>query len=248
MDTSAVRNVWTSGAVPRSSAFKEGVRDGLPIALGYFAVSFSLGIAARKAGLSIMQGIVASLLNNASAGEYAGFTSIGEDAPYLEIALITLVANARYLLMSTSLSQKFSPDTPLWVRFSIGYDVTDELFGLYVNQKGDLTPRYAFSAMAVVIPAWAIGTGLGIYAGEVLPVRLVSALSVSLYGMFLAIVIPPARKDRVVGILVVLSFLSSWVMSRLPLSSGTTTIILTVVLSALAAFFAPVKENGDEAA
>ena len=107
-----------------------GIRDGIPIGLGYFAVSFSLGIAARKAGLSPFQGFLASLFNNASAGEYAAFTLIAANAGYLQVAIITLIANARYLLMSCALAQRFSPDTPFFHRFLIGYDVTDELFGI----------------------------------------------------------------------------------------------------------------------
>lgn len=123
--------------------FCEGMRDGVPIALGYFAVSFSLGIAARTAGFTPLQGFVASLLNNASAGEYAAFALIASGATYLEVAIITLIANARYLLMSCSLSQKFAPDTPLRHRLLVGYDVTDELFGLAISYDGWLDPRFS---------------------------------------------------------------------------------------------------------
>ena len=112
--------------------FCEGMRDGVPIALGYFAVSFSLGIAARKAGLTPVQGFFASLLNNASAGEYAAFALIASGATYLEVAIITLIANARYLLMSCALAQRFAPGTPFFHRLIIGYDVTDELFGITI--------------------------------------------------------------------------------------------------------------------
>ena len=116
----------------------EGMRDGFPIALGYFAVSFSLGIAARNAGLTPVQGFWASLLNNASAGEYAAFTLIAAKATYWEVAVITLIANARYLLMSCALAQRFSPETPFFHRLLIGYDVTDELFGIAIAQEGFL--------------------------------------------------------------------------------------------------------------
>ena len=103
----------TTTMSPRREAFMDGLRDGMPIALGYFVVSFTLGIAARNAGLTPFEGFLASLFNNASAGEYAAFTIIAADAPYLELAIMTLVANARYLLMSCVVSQKFSPDTNL---------------------------------------------------------------------------------------------------------------------------------------
>ena len=112
--------------------FCEGMRDGVPIALGYFAVSFSLGIAARRAGFTPFQGFLVSLLNNASAGEYAAFAIIMANATYLEVAVITLIANARYLLMSCALAQRFAPGTPFWHRLVIGYDVTDELFGITI--------------------------------------------------------------------------------------------------------------------
>ena len=156
-----------------------GIRDGIPIGLGYFAVSFSLGIAARKTGLSPFQGFLASLFNNASAGEYAAFTLIAANAGYLQVAIITLIANARYLLMSCALAQRFSPDTPFFHRFLIGYDVTDELFGITIARPGWLNPYYTYGAILVAAPAWSIGTALGIIAGNLLPLRAVSALSVA---------------------------------------------------------------------
>ena len=204
--------------------FCDGMRDGVPIALGYFAVSFSLGIAARKAGFTPFQGFLVSLLNNASAGEYAAFALIMANATYFEVAVITLIANARYLLMSCALAQRFAPETPFWHRLLIGYDVTDELFGITIARPGNL-----------------------------LPLRVVSALSVALYGMFLAIIIPPARKDRIVAVLVVISFALSFLCSYLPgisaLSEGTRTILLTVAISGAAAVLFPVRqeENEDDA-
>ena len=182
----------------RRRVFLAGVRDGVPIGLGYLAVAFSLGIAARNAGLNAFQGFLISLLNNASAGEYAAFTVIAADSGFLEMALITLITNARYLLMSCSLSQKFSPDTPLYHRLLVGYDVTDELFGIAIARPGYLDPFYSYGAFLPAIPGWAIGTALGVTAGSILPARLVSALSVALFGMFLAIIIPPSKKNPVV--------------------------------------------------
>ena len=148
-----------SGGVTHSHtpALVRGMRDGIPIGLGYLAVAFSLGIAARNAGLNAFQGFLVSILNNASAGEYAGFTTIAADASYLEIAIVTLIANARYLLMSCSLSQKFAPDTPLRHRLLVGYDVTDELFGLAISYDGWLDPHYMYGAILVAAPSWAVG-------------------------------------------------------------------------------------------
>ena len=227
----------------------EGMRDGFPIALGYFAVSFSLGIAARNAGLTPMQGFWASLLNNASAGEYAAFTLIAAKATYWEVAVITLIANARYLLMSCALAQRFAPETPFFHRLIVGYDVTDEIFGITIARPGYLNPYYTYGAILLAAPAWAIGTALGIMAGNALPLRIVSALSVALYGMFLAIIIPPARMNRIVAGLVALSFALSFACEYLPgvavLSSGTRTILLTVLISGAAAVLFPVKQEAD---
>ena len=229
----------------RRSVYFEGLRDGFPIGLGYFAVSFSLGIAARNAGLTVAQGLLSSLLCNASAGEYALFTLIGSGAACVEIALATLIINARYLLMSCALSQRMSPDMPFYHRFFIGFDVTDELFGITIARPGCVEPRYFYGAMTASIPLWAAGTALGIFMGNLLPARIVSALSVALYGMFLAIIIPPARKDRAVAVVVTLSFATSFAAAYLPvlsdLSGGTRTILLTILLSAGAAILHPVK-------
>lgn len=236
--------------IQKTTVFLQGVRDGIPVALGYLAVSFSLGIMAKGAGLSPLQGFIASLLNNASAGEYAGFTAIAANAAYAEVALITLIANARYLLMSCALSQRISPETKSWHRLIIGFDVTDELFGLAVAREGWLPPWYFYGTMLLPLLGWSSGTALGIVAGNVLPARIVTALSVALYGMFLAVVIPPSRKSRVVAGLVLVSFLASFAVSRLlpGLSSGMRTIVLTVVICSAAALLFPVREETQDAA
>ena len=227
--------------------FCEGMRDGVPIALGYFAVSFSLGIAARNAGLTPIQGFFASLFNNASAGEYAAFSLIAAGATYLEVAIITLIANARYLLMSCALAQKFAPGTPFFHRLIIGYDVTDELFGITIARPGYLNPFYTYGAIALAAPAWAMGTALGIIAGNLLPVRVVSALSVALYGMFLAVIIPAARKSKVILGVVAVSMGASLLLASIPLfaqlAEGTRIILITVGISAGAALLFPVKEE-----
>ena len=232
--------------------FIQGMRDGIPIGLGYLAVSFSLGIAARNVGMNAFQGFLVSILNNASAGEYAGFTVIGADAAYLEIILVTLIANARYLLMSCALSQKLHSSTKLIHRLIVGYDVTDEIFGISIAREGYLNPFYSYGAIAVAAPAWSIGTAIGVMVGNVLPASLVSALSVALFGMFIAIIIPPAKKDKVVAAIVIVCFASSYAFSVLPvissLSEGTRTIILTVAISAAAALLFPRKEDGVDAA
>lgn len=232
---------------PRSRAFLEGLHDGIPIGLGYFAVAFSLGIICRSSGLSVLQGFLASLLNNTSAGEFAAITLIGAGAGYVEIALVTLIANARYLLMSCALSQRFAEGTPFVHRLGVAFAVTDELFGIAIARPGMLNPWYYYGAMAAAIPGWSSGTALGIIAGSELPARLVSALSVALYGMFLAVIIPPARQSRVILTVVAVSFAASLIANYWPLlaalSGGTRTILLTAVISAAAALLHPVKQE-----
>ena len=227
-------------------ALAEGFRDGIPIGLGYFVVSFTLGIMARHVGLTPFQGFLASLLNNASAGEYVGFALIANHAPYIEIAIMTFIANARYLLMSTVLSQKFSPNMPFYHRIFVGFDVTDEIFGISVARKGWLNPFYNYGAMLTALPGWSIGTALGIIAGNILPPSAVSALSVALYGMFIAIIIPPARKDKVVAVCVAVSFAASYLSDKFLkgiVSAGTQTIFLTVIIAGAAAILYPIKEQ-----
>ncbi len=228
-------------------AFLLGMKHGIPIGLGYFAVAFSLGIAAKRAGLSAIQGFVASFLCNASAGEYVGFTLIAAGAGYLELALATLVANARYLLMSCAMSQRLSPNLPLAHRFLMAYDITDELFGIAIARQGYLNPFYTYGAMTVALPSWALGTMFGVIAGNLLPLRLVSAFSVALYGMFIAVIVPPARESKVVFFLILSCFAASYGATCLPLikelSEGTRTIMLTVVLASIVAILFPIKED-----
>ncbi len=230
--------------------FRRGLHDGIPIALGYFAVAFALGISAKQAGLTALQATLASLLCNASAGEYAGFTVIAAQAPYLEMAIITLIINARYLLMSASLSQKISPDTAFGHRLLVGFVITDEIFGASVTQPGKLNPFYNYGLALISLSCWALGTCLGVVVGSILPALLVTALGVGIYGMFLAIVIPPARTNPVIRGLVLLSMVLSFLCSRLPmistLSEGSRIILLTVLLSLGAALLFPIPEESQD--
>lgn len=227
--------------------FRQGMRDGFPIGLGYLAVSFSLGITARDAGITPTQGFLMSLLCNASAGQYVGISLIAAGATLLEVALATLVTNLRYILMSCALSQRMHPKTPLRHRIAMGYDINDEVFGITIARPGYLDPWYTYGALVTSVPFWATGTTLGIIAGNVLPHPLVSAFSVALYGMFLAVIVPPAKKDKVVLGLVLAGFAASFAAGYIPafsdLAEGTRNMILTVLLSALAALFFPRKEE-----
>ncbi len=236
----------------RKQIFLQGVKAGIPIGLGYFAVSFSLGILAKSIGMTPFQAALMSLLNNASAGEYMGLTMIAAQATLGEMALATLITNARYLLMSCAMSQRMDPKTPFIHRLLMSFDITDEIFGATIARPGYLSPWYMYGAMVPAIPGWTVGTALGTLAGSILPLRVVSAFSVALYGMFIAIFIPPARKEKPVALLVVLAFALSFAFSRLPvvsdLSDGTRTIILTVILAAGAAVLFPRKDEEEEAA
>ena len=230
--------------------YKKGFRDGIHIGLGFFAVAFSLGIMAQKSGLTAFQAMLTAALTNASAGGYAGFELIGANAPYWQMALMQLIVNARYLLMSCALSQKFSPQTSLLHRSIVAFDVTDEIFGISIAQKGYLNPFYNYGAMSIAIPGWALGTFFGVLMGDILPARIVSALSVCLYGMFLAIIIPPAKQNKVVAGAGIIAFVTSFAFATLPLlktiPEGMRVIILTVAISLLAAIFFPVKEDEDD--
>lgn len=233
--------------------YKEGLRDGIPIALGYLAVSFSLGIAAKNYGLTAVQATVMSITNSTSAGEFAAIAAIGAGTSIVELAIMQFVINLRYMLMSCVLSQKIDKDAPYYHRFIMGGGITDEIFGISAA-RNKLNPFYTYGAMSTAIPAWALGTCLGVIMGNILPVNVVSALSVALYGMFVAIIVPPSRDNKILGAVVIVAMLVSLSVEYIPvicnISSGTKVIILTVIISAIAALLFPVKdeEAGDKEA
>ena len=157
---------------------KKGIHNGMPIALGYLAVSFTLGIAAKNAGLTALQAALASITCHASAGEFAGFTLIAALAAYTEIAVMELIINARYFLMSCALSQTLDNKMPFFHRLIMGLFVTDEIFGLTVSVPEKLNPAYMYGMVLVASPAWVLGTYFGVLFGNILPANIVSALSV----------------------------------------------------------------------
>ena len=230
-------------------ALKEGLRAGIPIGLGYFAVAFSLGVLVIKAGLNPVEGGIVSLFCNASAGEYAGFTVIASGGSFLLLALMTLVANARYLLMSSAVSQRIKPGISFGHRMLMGLYVTDEIFGVSMGRPGYLNPWFTYGCAMVASPLWALGTALGCIAGDVLPVRVVSALSVALFGMFLAVIVPAAKKHRLILGIILACFALSSIATYCPgirnLSEGVRTIILTIVISTACALIFPRSEEDD---
>lgn len=233
--------------------FLRGLRDGVPIGLGYFAVAFALGIKAVGAGMTALESTLMSLFNLTSAGEAAAIALIGAGTTYVELAFTQLVINMRYLLMSCSLSQKIDGRTSLLHRFLIGFGVTDEIFGISMAVPDKLSPAYSYGAMAVAVPGWTLGTLFGAVLGNVLPDRAVTALSVALYAMFLAIILPPARKSKVIAGLVAVSMAASAGLCFLVehfsitwLTEGFRIILLTVVIAAVAAVLFPVKDEEGE--
>ena len=211
--------------------FVKGLKNGIPIALGYFAVAFTLGIQAKNAGITAFQSAVASFGLHASAGEYIAFTLFG--------------ANATIFVMV--MMEKIPADTPIWKRLIMGYFITDEIFGASISVAGKLDPYYTFGLAAVASPAWCVGTALGVLMGNALPIRVVSALSVGLYGMFMACIIPEGKKNKIVAGVIVVSFVLSYIFNTLSvfagISSGVKIMILTVIISLAAAILFPVKEE-----
>ncbi len=234
----------------KTTFFLRGIRDGLPIAIGYFAVAFALGIRATAAGLMPWQSALLSFLNLTSAGEAAGIVLLGAGTTYVELAFTQLVINIRYLLMSCSLSQKFAPEVNVLHRLLVGYGITDEIFGVSAAQDAPLSPYYNYGAIAVAAPGWTLGTLLGAVMGDILPVRAVAALGVALYAMFLAVILPPARKSRIIAGLVAVSMAASagltFICQHFSLTrftEGFRIIALTVTISLVAAILFPVKEK-----
>ncbi len=232
------------------SHWKSGARDGVPICFGYFTVAFTFGIMAKNAGLTPFQAVLMSVTNLASAGQFAALGLIGASSGFLELALTQVVLNARYCLMSCSLSQKFNEKTALLHRFGVAHGVTDEIFGVSVCKEGKINPFYNYGLMSVAIPGWALGTFCGVVSGGILPERVVSALSIALYGMFMAVIIPPAKHNKWLSFIIFLSMLMSLLFAKLSvfshISAGFRIIILTVLIAGVAAIFFPIKEDCHE--
>lgn len=227
--------------------WKRGFKNGIPIAMGYFAVSFTFGILANQSGLNPFEAVFMSATNLTSAGQFAGLTLIASAATIIEVALTQFIINSRYLLMSFALSQKIDSSTPFFHRLFMAHGITDEIFGVSVTVPGKLSPYYVYGLMSAAIPGWALGTLFGVISSDILPERLNSALSIALFGMLLAVIIPPAKENKVILGLIVSSMVLSLLFAVLPIvqsiSSGMKIIILTIVIASVAAFFFPVKEE-----
>lgn len=223
--------------------FKNGLADGIPIGLGYLSVSFSFGISAVTKGVSALAATVISMTNLTSAGQVAGLGIIAAAGTLLEMALAQLVINMRYALMSLSLSQKLDADFAAPHRFLASFGITDEIFAVASGKSKEITPSYMYGLILIPFLCWSIGTLLGGIAGSVLPEILRSALGIAIYGMFIAIFIPPARKSAGVLTVVIISAAISCCIRYIPLlshiSSGFSVIICTLAASAAGAILFP---------
>lgn len=233
--------------------FTAGIRDGIPIALGYLSVSFTFGIMAVLGGLPVWAALLISMTNLTSAGQFAGLNLMLAGGSYFEAAATQLVINMRYALMSVSLSQKLTDVVGTLNRMGIAYGVTDEIFAVSTTKAGTVGPKYMYGLILMPYIGWSLGTLLGGISGMILPESIRSALGIAIYAMFIAIVIPPSKESRAVLAVVVAAAILSSVLTWTPvlsqISSGFSIIICTLVCAGAAAFFAPINtEEKEEAA
>ena len=229
--------------------FKTGVKDGLPIGLGYFSVSVAFGVQASLAGLPILISVLISMTNLTSAGQLAGLQIIASAGTFIEIILTQLVINSRYFLMSITLSQKTDESFTLPMRLFCSAGITDEIFAVSSNKKGNVSSKYFLGLMLLPYVGWTLGTLTGALAGNFLPAFISSALGIALYAMFIAIIVPPSTKSLGVLAVVVLSAGISCLFYYVPLlnkvSTGIATIITALISATIIAILFPKKTEDD---
>lgn len=230
--------------------FKEGIKDGFPICVGYFSVSIAFGLSSVQMGMPAWLAVLTSLTNLTSAGQFAGATLLMAHANYLEVIVTVFVINMRYFFMSFSVSQKLAEKFPIRKRLIAGFGITDEIFAVSMQRKGALTFPYMLGLMLTPIAGWTLGTLSGAVANSILPTVLTDAMGIALYAMFIAIVVPPAKEEKNVMIAVLMAIVASYLFAYLPglrnLSSGWATIIITISVSAVAAVMFPVETKEAE--
>ena len=228
--------------------FQQGLADGLPICLGYLSVSFGVGLLAARAGMSVFQAVILSLTNLTSAGQAAGIEVIAAQGTLAEIALTQFVINLRYALMGLSLSQTLATSFRVPQRLLVSYGITDEVFGVSASKDGELYPSYMYGMILIATAGWTAGTFFGAVAGEVLPVSLTNALGIMLYGMFIAIIIPAARKDHKVFCVILIAVGCSLVFRYLLpfVTSGFAVIFCALISSVIGALLFPVPEEPEK--
>ncbi len=229
--------------------FKQGLKDGIPIFLGYFAVSFAFGIFCITNGLTPLVAIITSLTNVTSAGQFAGVKLMVALAPYIEILLTVLLINLRYSLMSIALTQKLDDNTKAYQKLIFGFGVTDEVFAV-ASQKEKVTAKYMYGLILLPIVGWTLGTALGCFLSDVLPNRILDALGISLYAMFIAIIIPEARKKLSVFLVVLLAAGLGVLFYYTPylkeISIGFQIIISTIIAAVFGAIVFPINEEEEK--
>ena len=229
----------------KKSEFLRGLAAGIPIALGYLSVSFAFGIRAVHSGLTFIEATVISLTNLTSAGQVAGVDVIASGGSLVEMAVVQLTINLRYALMGISLSQKRDKSFTLPHRIAAAYGITDEIFAVCSTMDEPLTPAYMYGTICIATLGWTSGTFIGGFAGQALPAKAAAALGIVIYGMFIAIIVPPSTKSRSVLFVVifaaVLSIACKYLLTRL--SGGFAVIICAIASSAAAAVIFPLKEE-----
>ena len=231
--------------------YRRGLLHGLPIALGYISVSFAFGIQATSLGLSPLQATLISLTNMTSAGQLAGLQLMAAGAPLMEMALTQLTINLRYALMSLSLSQKLDGTMNTLHRLLLSFGNTDEVFAVASQQPGKIGRAYLYGLTNGPWLGWTLGTLLGALAGSVLPEAVTNALGIAIYGMFIAIILPPFRRQREVRAVVIIAVALSCLMTLLPalsfISDGFRIILCAIAASALGAWLMPQPEEDEQA-
>jgi len=227
--------------------FKRGVKDGMPIAVGYLSVSFGFGLMVVSEEFSVLVAAIISMTNLTSAGQVAGLAVIAASGTYAEIALTQLIINLRYALMSISLSQKLDKSFTTFHRFTTAFGITDEIFAVASSKPVDINRNYMYGLITMPFIGWTGGTIMGAVAGNILPADLKAALGIAIYGMFLAIILPVARESKGVLVAVVIAAVISCTIRFMPvfdfITSGFSIIICAVIAAGLAAVFFPVKEE-----
>ena len=229
--------------------FIEGIKDGIPICLGYFSVSMAFGLTAVLSGLPVWAAVLISLTNLTSAGQFAGVNILLAQGTMIELAFTTFIINIRYFLMSLSVSQKVSSKMKIKERLRVSFGITDEIFGVSMRRQGELTTSYMSGLILTPIIGWTGGTLVGAIATSVMPESLSNAMGIALYGMFIAIIIPPAREQISVLFTIIVAIILSLIFEYVPvisrLSDGWAIIIITLIVSAVAATLFPIKEEAD---
>lgn len=231
----------------RKDEFMLGIKSGIPICLGYFSVSMAYGMSVVLSGLPVWAAVLISLTNLTSAGQFAGSNLILAGGSYLEIAMTMLIINIRYFLMSLSMSQKVEEKMTFPQRLAVSFGITDEIFAVSMQKDGKLNAPYLAGLILTPLVGWTGGTLAGGILTSFMPETVSNALAIALYGMFIAIIIPPAREKKPVLFVVLLSVILSYLFTYLPLlkslSGGWGIIIITVAASAIAAWLFPMEQE-----